>query len=76
MFNNPRDLSQFLHLARQMYPNNTKFLTECYFDAVENKKYGYLILDFTQTTKKNFRVTTDICFDDSNIKRIVYISNN
>jgi hypothetical protein len=76
MFNNPRDLSQFSHLARQMYPNNTKFLNECYYDAVENKNYGYLILDFTQTTNKNFRVTSEICFDEnSSIKRIVYVPN-
>jgi hypothetical protein len=43
-----------------MYPNNT-FLNECYFNAVENKNYCYLILDFTQTANKN----SEIFFDES-----------
>jgi hypothetical protein len=49
IFNNPRDQSQFFYLARQMFPNNPKFLEECYHDAVSSQPYGYLFLDFTQT---------------------------
>ena len=72
IFNNPRDRAQFSHLSRQVFPENSKFLQECYYEAVENR--GYLFLDFTQTANKNYRVQSDICFDDSSIiKRIIYI---
>ena len=74
ILNNPRDRLQLSYLARQMFPENSKFLMECFSDAVENKHYGYLLLDFTQTTHKDHRVQTDICFDESSeIKRIIYL---
>lgn len=70
VLNNPRDRSQFSFLSRQMFPNNTKFLNECFYDAVENKNYGYLLLDFTQSINKIFRIQTDICFET--LKRVFY----
>ena len=73
LLNNPRDRNQILHLARQMFPNDSKFLLECFNDAVENRLYGYLFLDFTQTTKNNYRVQTGVCPDED---RIVYLSKN
>jgi len=73
IFNNPRDRSQFHFLGRQMFPKNFKFLEECYNDAINSKEYGYLFLDFTQTTSNNFRISTQISFDNTNlIKRIIY----
>ena len=33
LFKNPRDASQFATLARQMYPNTSKFAIEAYMDA-------------------------------------------
>ena len=68
ILNNPRDPSQIHHLARQMFPNNSKFLIECYEDACESKQFGYLFLDLTQTTTKDLRVQTGIVDD----KRIIY----
>ena len=56
-----------------MFPNNTKFLTECYEDAVENKQFGYLLIDLKQTTKKNFRVQTGILNGE---ERIIYQLKN
>lgn len=74
ILNNPRDRSQFTYLARQIDPGNTSFLNECYYDAVDSKEYGYLFLDFTQTTNKILRVQSDFCFDDPNsIKRVIYL---
>lgn len=74
ILNNPRDKLQLSYLARQMFPENAKYLIECFDDAVENKHYGYLLLDFTQTTNKDHRVQTDLCFDNSNIiKRVIYV---
>ena len=76
ILNNPRDRLQLSYLARQMFPDNSKFLMECFSDAVENKHYGYLLLDFTQTTYKDHRVQTEICFDESSsVKRIIYLPN-
>ena len=73
IFNNPRDQSQFFYLARQMFPKNPQFLEECYNDAVVCNPYGYLFLDFTQTTPTDQRVSTRISFDSSCvIKRIIY----
>jgi uncharacterized membrane protein (UPF0182 family) len=69
VLNNPRDRAQIFHLARQMFPECPQYLLECYKDSVENKEYGYLYLDFTQTTSNNSRVQTGICLDE---ERIVY----
>ena len=60
LLNNPRDQSQIYYLARQMYPNDSKFLIECYADAVDNKKFGYLFIDLKQSTKKNHRVQAGV----------------
>jgi len=73
VLNNPRDRAQFSCLARQVHPENYKFLLDCYHDAVENKHYGYLLLDFTQKIDKHFRVQTDIQVIDDKIKRIIYL---
>ena len=69
LFNNPRDRSQFNHLARQVFPENTNFLTECFRDAVDNKPFGYLFMDFTQSTRRGLRIQTGICPDD---QRVIY----
>ena len=63
LFKNPRDRAQIQHLARQVYPEDTKFLQEAYQDAV-SKPYGYLLLDLTQTTSDEFRFRTCIFPDD------------
>jgi len=69
ILNNPRDRQQFSYLARQMFPGKSKFLLECLEDAVETRHYGYLFLDFTQTTPDKYRVQTNILPTD---QRIVY----
>ena len=67
--NNPRDRLQIQCLAKQMFPNNTKFLIEAYHDATLSKKYGYIFLDFTQSTKQENRVQSGIL---CNQLRIIY----
>lgn len=69
LFNNPRDRSQINHLARQMYPKNSKFLVEAYDDAVDNKPHGNLLIDLKQGTDKNLRIRTGIF---ENEDKIVY----
>lgn len=59
LFNNPRDRSQISYLARQMFPTQSKFLIEVY-EYVTSKEYGYLFLDFKQSTPNDNRVQTGI----------------
>lgn len=70
LFKNPRDKAQIRHLAQQMYPSNSKFLTEAYLDAT-NRPHGYLFLDLKQQTSEDLRVKTNIFPDDGDT--VVYI---
>lgn len=68
LFNNPRDRQQISCLARQIFPDNTGYFLEVYKDAVEDKKYGHLLVDLHQKTHKNTRLVSNIDKD-----RIYYI---
>ena len=69
VFKNPRDSLGISTLARQMYPNNTKYLLESFQDATK-KPYGYLLLDLHQLTTENMRLRTNILPGE---KQIVYV---
>ncbi len=58
-FKNPREKSQFSHLARQLYPENSKFLMQAYLMAT-NVPHGYLFVDLKQATPEKEKVKTDI----------------
>ena len=47
-FKNSRDRAQICHLARQVYPDDPKFLEEAYYNATL-RFYGYLLLDLKQS---------------------------
>ena len=68
IFFNPRDQMQFNILARQMYPNNSRFLIESFSDAT-SKPHGYLFLDLKQSTLVKNRIQTGIL---PNQLRIIY----
>ena len=70
LLNNPRDRAQVHFLARQMYPKNSNFLIEAYNDSTENKNYGYLFIDLTQSTDNKLRIQTGITLKE---KRIIYV---
>ncbi|XP_074115790.1 uncharacterized protein LOC141538307 [Cotesia typhae] len=70
VFKNPRDRAQIFHLARQVYPEDPKFLQEAYFDAT-SKAHGYLLLDLKQSTPENCRFRT--CIFPSDQYHYVYI---
>lgn len=59
LFKNPRDSGQIQHLARQIYPNNPKFLIDAYHKATK-RPHGYLVLDFAQNTEEKRRFFTGI----------------
>ena len=44
LFKNPKDVSQFANLARQMYPKKSQFAVETYRDATR-ERYSYLLVD-------------------------------
>src|SRR5258705_310720 len=57
IFKNPRDRSQISYLARQLYPEDSKFLTQAYADAT-SAAHGYILLDLKQQTPDILRVRT------------------
>jgi hypothetical protein len=59
VFKNPRDRAQIQHLARQVCPEDPRFLQEAYHDATR-RPHGYLLLDLKQSTPENCRFRTDI----------------
>lgn len=59
VFKNPRDRAQIRHLARQVYPDDPKFLEEAYYDAT-SQPHGYLLLDLKQSTPDEYRFRTRI----------------
>ena len=68
IFKNPRDKAQFSFLARQMFPGNSKFLSESYEDATKTP-HGFIFLDIKQDTPDCLRVRANILDKES----IVYV---
>ncbi|KAL6433564.1 hypothetical protein ACFW04_006567 [Cataglyphis niger] len=60
---NPRDRAQ-IHLARQVYPDDSKFMEEAYYDAT-SRPHEYLLLDLKQSTSDEYRFRTCIFPDDT-----------
>jgi hypothetical protein len=59
LFKNPRDAGQFATLARQMYPDGSKFAVEAFKDATE-VPFGYLLVDLKPDTDEKHRLRTNI----------------
>lgn len=59
LMKNPRDQAQFNHLARQIYPENSKELVRIYKEATHNG-YSYILFDLTQDTNDSLRYRTNI----------------
>jgi len=58
LFKNPRDVSQFANLARQMYPKTSQFAVEAYKDATR-EPYSYLLVDLRPEQDKELRLRTN-----------------
>jgi len=63
LYKNPRDRAQIQHLARQVYPEDPKFLQEAYLDATRTP-HTYLFLDLSQDCLEEFRFRSCIFPDD------------
>lgn len=59
VFKNPRDKTQFSHLARQVYPEDSTSLHKAFLDAT-SKPFGYLLLDLCQETHDLLRFRGNI----------------
>ena len=57
LMKNARDRSQIVSLARQLYPNNMKYLVESYENATK-KPYSYIRVDTSPMTPDEYRVRT------------------
>ena len=59
VFKNQRDVSQFIALAIQMYPQRTKYFLEAY-TAATAQPHGYLVIDMKQETPDILRLRSHI----------------
>ena len=59
LFKNPRDKSQILTLAKQIYPGQTDLFFNQYEEAVK-RPFGYLLIDLKTTTQDNCRLRTNV----------------
>ena len=73
VFKNPRDRAQIAHFARQIWPQNARFVQVAYND-ISLKAHGYLLFDLKQNTPENCRVRTNIFPDDQ--FTVVYVPSD
>ena len=59
LFKNPKNVSQFSSLARQMYPTKSASAVEAYKDATR-KPYSYLFVDLRPKQDKDLRFQTNV----------------
>lgn len=59
LFKNPRDMSQILPLARQIFPQNVREFVKVY-NEVTLPAHGYIVLDLTQNGNNLFRIRSNI----------------
>lgn len=60
IFKNPRDRTVIDYLARQVYPQNRKYLMDVFEDVTKDSPHSYLFFDFTQNCPDEIRVRSDI----------------
>ena len=70
MMRNVRDATQIGLLARQIYPQDAKFLTDAYIRSTRIP-YGYLVIDLKTDQDDSLRVRTNIFPGD---RQLVYVS--
>lgn len=70
LFKNPRDSSFISHLARQIYPNNSKFMVESYQQATQ-KPHSFLLVDLKQNTDERLRLIGN--FDSNDGIKYAYV---
>ena len=66
LFKNPRDVSQIMALAHQMYPQRTNYFLEAYAAATA-LPHGYLVIDMKQETPDILRLRSHIFLGEKQI---------
>jgi len=74
VFKNPRDKTQIVHLARQVYPENISSFHKTYVDVCKDP-HSYLFLDFTQSINSSLRFRTKI-FPGENTEVFAAVEGN
>ena len=69
LFKNPRDNSQFAHLARQIYPHSYLYAVEAYKNSTQDA-FGYLLIDLRNEQDEELRLRTHIFPGE---RQIVYV---
>jgi hypothetical protein len=59
LFKNPRDATQIRTLGCQMYPENSRLITEAYRDAT-SRPYGYLLVNLRPDACDALRILGDV----------------
>ena len=59
IFKNPRENSQLQYLARQLRPNNYKWIVQAYH-TITAEPFSYLFVDLTQETSENLRFRSNV----------------
>lgn len=59
LFKNPRDVTQFATLARQMYANRWRFAIDA-FENATSTAHSYLLIDLKSDTDERYRLRTNI----------------
>ena len=68
-FKSPRDRSQFVQLAKQVFPHNTRYAVEAYKLATE-KPFSYLLPDLRNEQDELLRLRSNVFPDE---KHAVYV---
>ena len=55
LFENPRDNTQVVNLAKQMYPGSVKYMQEAFREAT-SVPHGYLFVYLKQSTSEHLRL--------------------
>ena len=71
LFKNPRDNTQVVNLAKQMYPGRVKYMQDAFRDAT-SVPHGYLFVDLKQSTPEHLRLRSNI-LPDSKTYQYAYI---
>ena len=71
LFKNPRDNTQVVNLAKQMFPGRVKYMQEAFRDAT-SVLHGYLFVDLKQSTPEHLRLRSNI-IPDSGTYQCAYI---
>ena len=67
LFESPASMSQIHYYGCQRFPQDKILLPEAYSLAVQSKRFGYIVVDMTAGTYKDFRLRSRVMPDEEMI---------